>query len=201
MSPELQIRQLLARHREDPAPPLEISLPVHHQLDEDFCSTVTHAVGHHCTHWEKYRATPTLWRQIPDHCGIYMFVFESKLSFVRECEVYHPSWVLYVGRAGKVGSDRTLRDRYREEYSKYLSGNPEILWSNEYPRTRKEKLQRYLTLYPLQYWCSVINDRRQIEFIEDRLIKLLAPPLNTQQQPRLRRHAEQPAFRSPSDVK
>lgn len=197
MSHDVDLRKVLARHREDPPPSLDFSLAIHHQLDQEFCTAVTEMLGENGASWEKLRATPTLWNQIPAECGLYMFVFESSLALEAEDTAFRPAWVLYVGRAGSAESTRTLKDRYKEEYSKYVSGSAENLWASEYPRTRAQKLSKYLTMFPLQYWFATIQNRAAIPDLEDRLIKLLSPPLNTHQQPRVRRHAEEPAFRSP----
>lgn len=190
------VRQTLARHREDPPQGMGLTLPIHHQMDQDFCGAVSADLSKHCGAWEKRLATPDLWKQLPAESGVYMFVFASKLVFQTATASFSPTWVLYVGRAGNATSNRTIRDRYQGEYCKYIGKDPEILWSTNAPTCREERMARFLTIYPLQYWFTTIADRSQIPNIEDRLIKLLAPTLNERQQPRLRPQAPQTAFRS-----
>jgi hypothetical protein len=193
------VRQALGRHREDPPCGASMVLPIHHQMDEDFCSAVTQDLRTHGAHWERRLATETLWQQLPAETGIYMFVFTSTLSLQmagHASNTFSPAWVLYVGRAGSPDSHRTIRDRYKGEYCKYVGADPEILWSEHYPTTRAERLARFLAIHPLQFWYATILDRTKIPILEDRLIKLLGPLINSRQQPRLRALPAEAAFRS-----
>jgi hypothetical protein len=192
---EAIIRQILARHRENPPPGIVMTLPIHHQMDVDFCKVISGDLAKHCAMWEKRLATPELWRSLPAESGVYMFVFASPLAFQTTSETYTPAWVLYVGRAGSPTSQTTIRDRYRGEYAKYVGKDPEILWTATTRSTREERMSQYLTIYPLQYWFATISDRSQIPIIEDCLIKLLAPVINGRQLPRLRPQPPQAAFR------
>jgi hypothetical protein len=193
---EVLVRETLARHREDPPPGMNLMLPIHHQMDQDFCGAVSNDLMRYCTAWEKRLATSDLWRQLPAQCGVYMFVFASTLVFRSESNSFSPTWVIYVGRAGSATSNRTVRDRYYGEYCKYIGKNPEVLWHKTAPSTREERMARFLTIYPLQYWYTTIEDHEKIPSIEDRLIKLLSPVLNDRQLPRLRPQPPQAAFRS-----
>ncbi len=107
-------------------------LPIHHQMDEDFCSVVTQDLKTNGAHWERRLATPTLWQQLPADTGLYMFVFASTLSLQlagAASNTFSPTWVLYVGRAGSPDSHRTIKDRYKGEYGKYVGADPEVLWN------------------------------------------------------------------------
>jgi hypothetical protein len=126
-----------------------------------------------------------------------MFVFESHLAFKMEHAEYRPAWVLYVGRAGGNGSRATLRQRFKNEYSSYLRGSAEQLWSKSRATSRRERLSRYLSMYPIQYWFAVIGSPEAIPLLEDRLLKLLCPPLNDRDLPRLKRGPSVPAFTRP----
>ena len=166
-------------------------------MDVEFCSAINLEIAASATPWESFKATPTLWNQIPAKCGIYMFLFESTLRLTAVTSV--PSafqWVLYVGRAGSPDSTKTLKDRYRAEYSKYIGGDPNQLWDATHPRTREDRLKKYLSIYPLRYWFSIIEDRYKIPVIENRLIKILNPPLNVAGRSRLKIMQPEPAFRS-----
>lgn len=189
------MRDALARHRDHPAITLPFSLPINWILDSDLGKTLAsdlHASG---GSWEIRRATPTL--AVPAECGLYMFVYRSHLKLDLAIGGAHEAtWVLYVGRAGSTDSSRTLKDRYRGEYCKYIGGDPENLWSDEPISNRARLLQRYLSIWPLEYWYLVVQDRKKIPDLEDRLIKLFAPPLNRNGQLRLRKGEPQPAFRS-----
>ena len=146
--------------------------------------------------WEMRRATKGCAALIPAKCGLYMFVYRSHLTMEIEGKPAHrQTWVLYVGRAGSIDSTRTLRNRYAEEYSKYVGGDLENLWADSEPRTRPNVLNRYLTIFPLEYWFLVIDDRGLIVGLEDRLIKLFCPPLNKTGKLRIRTGTPQPAFK------
>lgn len=166
-------------------------------MDADIGATIKADLGVHGG-WENMRATPTLGNHIPLRTGLYMFVYRSQIDFVMADGTSHiPTWILYVGRAGSANSDRTLRDRYKSEYCKYIGGNLEQLWAAEKPRTRSELLQRYLSIWPLEYWWLVVEDRGKIESLEKRLIKLFSPPLNKQERLKANFGSVKPAFRTP----
>jgi len=199
MSGPAIVKTLLAKYREIPAVGLDFSFPVSWQMDQDFCQTVTDELRLHGAKWECRKALPTLHHQVPAKSGVYMFVYRSTLRLdTANDDSFNPTWVLYVGRAGYSNNNSTLKNRYKSEYSKYVGGNPEILWNNEPITCRADFLKRYLSIYPLQYWYCIIPDRDKIKLIEDRLIKLLSPPLNRNSRPRLMILPPQPAFRTPS---
>lgn len=173
--------------------------PIGFQMDVDYCGAITDELAAKGSQWEKRLATPTLWNQIPSKPGVYLFLFESTLTLHTANEgQFRPRIVLYVGRAGDTISRRTLRERYRYEYSKYIGGDPEALWSDDPASTRSERLARYLTIYPLQYWYCIVEDYTKIADIERSLIKLLNPPLNVSGRAKLKLAAPMPAFRSPT---
>lgn len=191
------VRDALARHREQPSIGLDLTLPINWQIDSDLCMALGRDLEGVGGAWEVRRATPSLWQSIPSKCGIYMFVYRSHLKMsLADGNSHHATWILYVGRAGSSESARTLKERYRGEYGKYVGGDPENLWSSESLSGRAEMLRRYLSLWPLEYWFLVVEDRGTISHLEDRLIKLFAPPLNRNGLLRLRKGTSQPAFRS-----
>lgn len=198
MSSTESVRRCLAKYRAGRVIGLGQEHPISFQMDADYCAVATEDLKKFGSEWEIRKATPTLWRQIPEKSGVYMFLFESTLTLHTANEVYfRPRVVLYVGRAGDDRSRKTLRDRYRYEYAKYIEGDVEALWSANQASTRSERLARYLTIYPLQYWYCIIEDHSKIAETEDALIKLLNPPLNVAGRPRLKISQPIPAFRSP----
>ena len=191
------VRRTLAKYRENPAVGLDFTFPISWQMDEDACEAITAELKTHGAQWERRHAVPDLHQSIPSKTGIYMFSFHSKINLDMASDGrFAPSWVLYVGRAGSRESERTLKERYRGEYAKYIGGDLENLWSDHPAKRRHELLKRYLCIYPLQYWWCVVEDRTKIEYLEQRLIRYISPPLNTIGRPRVRLHEPKPAFRS-----
>ena len=157
------IRDALARHREQPSIGLGLTFPINWQIDSDLGSTLSKDLGNTGGSWEIRRATPGLWHSIPSKCGLYMFVYRSHLKMNLENGSGHQAtWMLYVGRAGSSESARTLKERYRSEYGKYVGGDPENLWSSDPLINRADLLRRYLSIWPLEYWFLVVEDRDQI---------------------------------------
>ena len=191
------IRDTLARHREHPSIGLDITFPIYWQMDADLGKIVGNDLGEHGS-WEIMRATPSLGDRIPARTGLYMFVFRSHLSLALPNGATHrPTWVLYVGRAGSADSQRTLKDRYRGEYCKYVAGDPEQLWLADSDRTRASTLKKYLSIWPLEYWYLIVDDRAKVPLLEDRLIKLFSPPLNRLGRLRVATGEPKPAFKVP----
>jgi hypothetical protein len=129
-----------------------------------------------------------------------MFVWrpEFTLRFAAPPEIERLSWVLYVGKAGKQGGTTdTIKHRYIGEYSKYVGKDPSCLWDSNAPKDREDRLARYLTLRPLEYWFLIVEDLRDILILERKLIRLLRPPLNQQHGPRIRPGKPVPAFEEP----
>lgn len=106
------------------------------------------------------------------------------------------SQILYIGQAGAYGDDTggTLRERYKS-YRRHLRADASCLWQSSSLSTRHH-LMRYLTLRPLEYWFTTVDDRSQIKSLETRLLAMFNPPMNRQEKPRLlaRASAPQPAF-------
>lgn len=165
---------------------MQLRLPVDPLIDEVHCTAISKALKDFCTDWERRVATPTLWKQLPTSKGLYMFVWRPKLEF-RFAEdptrQISPPYILYIGQVGALkggrSSDNTLRKRYKGEYANYVGANPEALWSTQTPGDRKTKLQRFLTLEPLEFWYCCMSDETQILRLESRLNYLLSPPLGT----------------------
>lgn len=165
-------------------------------LAEDLCSFGSA--------WETYEATERLWEMLPESPGLYMFVWRPWFQFrlAETTAAAGPpkpssvSQILYIGQAGasEESSGSTLKQRYKG-YSRYIRADPRVLWTPTLRMTRPE-LSRYLTLRPLEYWFTVINERAEIKGLESRLIALFNPPMNQRERPKIKSHfrTPQPAF-------
>ncbi|MSO38006.1 MAG: hypothetical protein EXQ69_07120 [Acidimicrobiia bacterium] len=165
-------------------------------MDTDHCQKLAR-IFHRTAKWERANAVDTLGSSLPDARGVYMFVWRPAL--VLPFEAGPPerfSWVLYVGKAGREGgNDDTIKNRYLREYGRFVGGDVTALWNRDPPRYREERLARYLTLRPLEYWFLLLNDPQDIHLLERKLILMLSPPLNTQGKgPHLTAGAPIPAF-------
>jgi len=195
LSSQRRISQLLAFHREGPNMGLEIFIPLNYQMDLEFCDATSSALAKSGGAWEVKKATPDLWRQLPKEGGLYMFVFESALSLSLASETTVPARaILYIGKAGGQDGQGTLRDRYRKEYSNYIGKDPGVLWNGVHPTNRKARLERYLTIFPLQYWFIVLNNLEEVKKLEGNLIKIFNPPLNTAGRAIIKVQPPKPAF-------
>ena len=127
-----------------------------------------------------------------------MFVWRPKLVFNivkgnKKFE-YDQHYVLYVGKASG-GSQATIRDRYRNEYNQYLCQDPEELWNIGLTAGRRDRLKKYLCLWPLEFWFVEVHMPSAIRNLETRLIRMLSPPLNVQLKPRFKIGKSTAAFR------
>jgi hypothetical protein len=123
-----------------------------------------------------------------------MFVWRIPVGFdVDGKEEQFFRYLLYCGQAGAGGTRGTLRGRYKAEYSKHLTGDPSRLFEDGATRGRAELLGRWLLLHPLEYWWTEISDSTKVADLEKELIRILAPPLNSQHK-LLRPAGRKPAF-------
>jgi hypothetical protein len=179
-----EFRRAVARFRDESTPALAFTPALERFLDASFLESIQEEFRANHFKWERRHATPSLASQLPRQRGIYMFVWAPDLSFEFDTATnhHHIVWVLYIGKAGiEGGACDTFQDRYRQAYQRYIGGDPAILWSKENPEAPREKrLERYLTLRPLQFWYLPISDVNYIPVLERRLLQLFRPPLNTQ---------------------
>ncbi len=190
-------RVSISRHADDEPASINFSPPVRYLQDETYCQTLHKDFEALGEAWERRKATPDLWSQLPETSGLYMFIWvrNNILGNVENIRTFSFNWCLYVGQTG-AGSTNTLRARYKQEYAKYISNaNPENFWPNIFLKDRKKLLQRLLSLYPIDYWYVSISDQNKIANLESRLIKLLNPPGN-QRGLAVRPQAPQQAFRT-----
>lgn len=192
-----RLKQCLQLYRDDPPPILQFSVPLDRLMDAEHCIMLEQLLENAGGAWETRKAMPSLGDQLPDRSGLYMFVWRPPFGMLMAADLTSKTplhWVLYVGRAGDARSNNTLKSRYNGEYAKLVAGDPEQLWSQPEPIERQARLRRYLSMWPLEYWFTTIDDKTRIAQLESKLIRLLAPPLNYQGGPKLRKGKAEKAF-------
>jgi hypothetical protein len=192
-----EYRTALSKFRDEPiAHPLDFRPSIERLLEVEHCNQLASAFWSQ-QRWERRTATPDLGASLPDRRGVYMFVWRPSLVMPFEDGTSERSWwVLYVGKAGTdEGTSDTVRSRYRSEYSRRVAGDVASLWSKNPAKDRRERLERYLSMRPLEYWFLLVDSPRDVQALEKKMIRLLTPPLNVQHAgPRLRSGTPTPAF-------
>lgn len=180
-----EVQEVLATFREEPSPGLVMELHVARLLDAQDCASLMKTLQEKGGDWEVLRATKNLARRLPKESGLYMFVWSTPAVLEGEKHSLHLRYPLYVGKANNEGTS-SLRSRYTE-YAKYMQGGLERLWERDTTSSRKELLARWLTLKPLDYWflCLPGIEDEELVRLERRLIRLLNPPLNKSNKPKL----------------
>jgi hypothetical protein len=192
-----EFAQTLHKFREEPiAHPLDFRPSIERLMDSHHCQELGR-IFHRESKWERRKAVEGLGSSLPESRGVYAFVWRPELFLPFETgTIEHLSWVLYVGKAGvESGEHDTIRSRFLSEYRQFVGGDIACLWDKEVPREREDRLARYLTLRPLEYWFLLLEHPRDIQLLERKLIRMLSPPLNKQLTgPRLRTGVAVPAF-------
>lgn len=194
---EAEFVQLVHKFRDEPAATLIFEPSIEILIDTAHCDSLNRSIHESGCKWERRLATPNLGPQLPDERGLYMFVWKPQLAlkFEQAPAEERFCWVLYVGKAGeKDATADTIRNRYLSEYSKYVGKDATCLWDHTPAESREDRLSRFLTLRPLEYWFLTLENVRDIELLERRLIKMLRPPLNQQYGRKLRVGKPVPAF-------
>jgi hypothetical protein len=170
-------------------PPFQLLLDIEH------CRAWESELRAHCARWEVRQATADLWQSLPSCAGLYMFVWRPAFNFSTAAPETDQAfgWILYIGETGAGDSKATFKSRYKGEYRKLLGGDPRELFQQDLPAGRLGRLQRYLTLRPLEFWFAEIEDRDQISILEKQLIRSFSPPLNDKHS-LLRKVSQEPAF-------
>ncbi|MEU9890133.1 hypothetical protein [Sphaerisporangium sp. NPDC051011] len=180
--------KIVQRYREEDSPALQLEWGLLRMLDGEACKVLQEDLRQYAKPWEVFTATDGLADALPPMPGLYMFVWQPSFKFDvadRPGQGNLPQ-VLYIGQAGGANSrSNTIRQRYKD-YRPHMRGNPEELWTRPEPVTRPERLSRYLSLRPLEFWCAIVDNRDKIEHLEKRLIRLFNPPLNDRGRPKIR---------------
>jgi hypothetical protein len=193
--------QLLHKFRDEPATSLLFQPAIELLIDDEFCKGVDKAIHDAGVKWERRTAVDGLGDSLPDERGLYMFVWRPQLMFRFDSmpATERLSWTLYIGKAGtEEGTQDTIRNRYRSEYRKYVGKDASCLWDQTTPVDREQRLARFLTLRPLEYWFLTMRNVRDILILERKLIRLLRPPLNQQHGVKIRPGKTIPAFEEPT---
>lgn len=185
----------IALNRDSKVAVPDFRFPLLPSIDEAHCSAWGRQLTSLGTAWEVRKATPELWNQIPSSAGLYMFVWKIPVGFTVDSldKPHYFRHLLYCGQAGGGTSRNTLKQRYKAEYAHYLKGDPSALFDADTPTDRKAWLGRWLLLQPLEYWWTEVEDKVHLSGMEKELIRILAPPLNTQHKI-LRVATRRPAF-------
>jgi hypothetical protein len=192
-----QLDRLISRHRDKPSPTLSVEWALLRLLDGNGTNVLTQDLEDLCDPWEVFDATASLTDMLPDKPGLYMFVWRPLFRFSLaevspEAGPQKPdsvSQILYIGQAGD-NSSHTLRNRYKS-YRNYLTADPSSLWDSA-GRFSRSELMRYLTLRPLEYWFTVIEDRSEIKGLEQRLLAMFNPPMNKIDIPKIKSQFKTP---------
>lgn len=193
-----ELLQTIHKHRDELAPLLEFCPRIEKLVDLDHCVQIQTFVHSQGAKWERRSAVPSLGESLPNEQGVYMFVWTPNFKFEFDngrCEAIN--WIVYVGKAGVVdGKSDTIKNRYLSEYRHYVGCNPSLLWDSTVTECRKQRLERYLNLWPLSFWYLPLGGtpQRDIELAERQLIRLFNPPLNINHTRRLRPNKPEPAF-------
>lgn len=187
---EQELQDELDRRRYSAPLTLQFLLPIETQLDQGQF-VIFKDLKHNFDDWQCARAGSSLRRTLPVSPGLYMFVWSPNAPFEvsrgAEKRTELPfSTVLYVGVAGD-----SIRERYDEYWRILEARRPEHLFETE-DTSRAGRFQKYLSIYPLQFWYAPLtsnnqrryhNKQRRILFlknIEERVIRFFNPPINDQ---------------------
>lgn len=196
------------RAHDGQTPSVPIELPVDPLCDDDSCRHLSEQLDKTNSLWERHIATSGIVNSLPKEPGLYMFVWRPMLSFHLASSRYphdealpgssipgfeRPFQVIYIGKAGDK-SGGTIRSRFKSEYVKIIAADPSRLWDRD-ASLRSERLQKWLNLWPLEFWYLQLTGDHPIADLERQLIRAFAPPCNNQYKPRLKRL--QPAFKEP----
>jgi hypothetical protein len=187
---EKELQDELERRRYDDTLTIQFYLPIERQLDKG--QAVTFAdLSKLFSAWERYSANSSLIRILPDCPGLYMFVWSPdapfKMSTTEGSEIEKPfNNILYVGLA-----ETSIKDRFQEYLSILKRKRPQNLFEVS-DSTRAGRFQKYLSIYPLQFWWTSLQSKRHLgsekliervkllKNIEERVIKFFNPPINDQ---------------------
>ena len=170
--------QLVDRNPNTKAEPVKVELPIHFLLNSRFSGLVKEDLAKYGTNWEKRDVREGMYQTLPDLGGLYLFVWRPVPGLIKtDFGSFDFPTVLYAGKA-----EISLRNRYKSEYEKHVEeATLEAFWTGTAENEKRiEKLRRFFSLKPLEFWFTVIEERSHIPNLEARLITLLSPPANQQ---------------------
>ena len=180
-----EYRNVIEGHQDNLAISLDTALNLPWLLSHVRCDALIREIQAVGSHWECFPANRELADHLPNLPGVYLFVWRPKIEFdfgahAKRERLMYP---LYVGKAGiQGGTFDTIRNRFRQDYQRFMQKSPAVLWdTTNPPRSREDRLRCFLSLRPLEYWYLPVEDRslvERVESIERRLLALLSPPIN-----------------------
>ena len=187
---EEELQDELARRRYSQPLTIRHLVPIETQLDQSQL-VIFKDLQSEFGAWNSRHAGRSVKRILPETPGIYMFVWSPNAPFNvingEAISVSRPfSSVMYVG----IAEDSIYR-RYDEYFRILQMRRPEYLFEVE-DTSRDGRLQKYLSIYPLQFWWAPLSSRNQrrlnnrrsrvsfLKNIEERVIKFFNPPVNVQ---------------------
>jgi len=157
---------------------------INHFSDTGRCEDLQRMFAATLSEWEVAKADATLssGTTLPNEPGIYMFVWRPAFYFPQSNgSREHFPVVLYIGKTGDRDSEGTIRSRFASEYAPILRNadthNDEDV--HEGQMTRTDKLKIGLSLQPLEFWFSVVKNSKNVGKLEDQILRMIRPPLNT----------------------
>lgn len=190
-----EFARMLVKYRDEPACDIHFSPRIDSLMDSELCRRLSMLL-HNNSKWVRQKATANLAEMLPSKRGLYMFIWRPEFIFRCEevPEVERFFGVLYVGKAGiENGTNDTIKQRYKSEYSKFVGQDADLLWTTTVPTKRHERLGKYLTLRPLEFWHLEMESIPDIHQFEKKLISMFRPPLNDQHLHYLRPGKPEPA--------
>lgn len=110
--------------------------------------------------WRQIKYTDHAGHDFPDHQGVYMFTVN-----LINANLPTTSYVMYVGKAGDIGSQNTIRRRFRDYVNESGYRN----------RIRIRRLIKYFSAH-LIYHYAVVPEGNSTSDIESMLCDIFTPP-------------------------
>jgi hypothetical protein len=155
------------------------STPVERVQNVEFYTLLLNDLKSVASPWESYPLGANVFQLLPADPGLYMFVWgPAALTFSTDKDPLCFQKILYIGKASV-----SLKDRFRSEYRRIIeTADPSLFWHDTPAETRQARLQRLLSLEPIDLWfCRIPSTKVDlIDNLETRLIELINPPGNFQ---------------------
>jgi hypothetical protein len=165
------------------APPTRVladSYPVDRIQNEAFWKNLQDDLSRHCSPWESFPLSTSVYKVMPDTPGLYMYVWSPEaLQFPTDHDPLQFQKILYIGQAAT-----SLQRRFAGEYKNIIEKvSPSLWWSKDENELRSNRLARLFSLSPTRVWFCRIKSEESLALIdnlETRLISLINPPGNQQ---------------------
>lgn len=178
----MELIKALVQYQYDEAPDLSFKFLPNRLVNKSYCETLSdEIINSFGNTWERLVATKDLALSLPSLPGIYMFVWKPYFNFAFDDYFTSLHYVVYIGKAGGPNENSTFKSRYKSEYAKIVKRDAEEIWKKNEMKCRKDRLNKFLNLWELEYWFIVMKEenRHVIKKYEEKLIQLFNPPGNT----------------------